>query len=109
MGVRIGTNPIAWSNDNMPEPGGTPLEICLEQTKKAGFVGIEKDEVYTVPGNACVDSESALKPVADAGYAGWLIVEAEQDPAKAYPLAYAEKGYTDLRAVAEKVGFDLTS
>ena len=72
-------------------------------------MGIEKDDVYTVPGNACVDSEPALKPVADAGCSGSLVIEAEQDPAKVHPLAYAEKGYTDLRAVTERVGFGLAS
>ena len=29
--IRIGANPIGWSNDDMPELGGkTPLETCLE-------------------------------------------------------------------------------
>jgi inosose dehydratase len=63
--------------------------------------------VYTVPGDGCVDFEAALRPVADAGYSGWLIVEAEQDPKKAHPLTYAKKGYATLRSVAEKVGFNL--
>src|SRR5919106_1458183 len=41
--VRIGTNPIAWNNDDMPELGGdTPLETCLAEAAEAGFVGIEK-------------------------------------------------------------------
>src|SRR4051812_13816013 len=42
MAVRIGTNPIAWSNDDMPELGGdTPLETCLREASEAGFTGIE--------------------------------------------------------------------
>lgn len=60
--------------------------------------------VYTVPGDGMVDFEAALRPVADAGYAGWIICEAEQDPAKAHPLTYARKGYAHLRATAEKLG-----
>ena len=48
-------------------------------------------------------------PLAEAGYAGWLIVEAEQDPAKAHPLTYAKKGYAHLRAAAEKVGFQVAA
>jgi inosose dehydratase/3D-(3,5/4)-trihydroxycyclohexane-1,2-dione acylhydrolase (decyclizing) len=31
------------------------------------------------------------------GYAGWVVVEAEQDPAKAHPLTYATLGYKNLR------------
>ena len=42
MSVRIGTNPIAWSNDDLPALGGdTSLETCLAEAREAGFVGIE--------------------------------------------------------------------
>lgn len=61
--------------------------------------------VFTVPGDGGVDFVPALRPVAEAGYAGWLIVEAEQDPAKAHPLTYARKGCGALRAAAEAAGF----
>jgi len=64
--------------------------------------------VFTVPGDGCVDFVPALRPVAEAGYAGWLIVEAEQDPAKAHPLTYARKGYAALRAAAETAGLIVT-
>ena len=37
MAVRIGANPIGWSNDDMRElGGGTPLEVCLAEAKEAG-------------------------------------------------------------------------
>jgi inosose dehydratase len=64
--------------------------------------------VYTVPGDGCVDFAAALRPIAAAGYDGWLIVEAEQDPAKAHPLTYARAGYSHLRSVADAVGFAMT-
>ncbi len=42
MPIRFGTNPIGWSNDDMPELGGdTPLEVCLAEAKQAGFEGME--------------------------------------------------------------------
>jgi inosose dehydratase len=42
MKVRIGINPITWSNDDAPELGGDiPLEVCLSETKQAGYAGIE--------------------------------------------------------------------
>ncbi|MGH7154582.1 MAG: myo-inosose-2 dehydratase, partial [Acetobacteraceae bacterium] len=42
MAVRIGINPITWSNDDMPELGGDiPLETCLAETKQAGYAGTE--------------------------------------------------------------------
>ena len=43
MAIRLGINPIGWSNDDMPELGGeTPLETCLAETREAGYAGIEK-------------------------------------------------------------------
>jgi inosose dehydratase/3D-(3,5/4)-trihydroxycyclohexane-1,2-dione acylhydrolase (decyclizing) len=42
MTIRLGTNPIGWSNDDLRELGGdTPLETCLAEARQAGFVGIE--------------------------------------------------------------------
>ncbi len=42
VSVRLGTNPIAWSNDDLRELGGaTPLETCLREAHEAGFEGIE--------------------------------------------------------------------
>jgi inosose dehydratase len=85
-------------------------DVRADILKRAGeerwsFLDSVVNGVYTVPGDGCVDFVSALRPIADAGYQGWLIVEAEQDPAKAHPLTYARKGYAHLRRVAEEVGF----
>ena len=42
MTIQIGINPITWTNDDMPELGGdTPLEVCLSETKQAGYAGTE--------------------------------------------------------------------
>src|SRR3981081_3557565 len=42
MTLRIGINPITWSNDDMPELGGaTPLETCLAEARQAGYAGVE--------------------------------------------------------------------
>lgn len=61
--------------------------------------------VYTVPGDGCVDYAAVLRAVKAAGYAGeWLVIEAEQDPAKANPLQYAIKGYRYLAALAAETG-----
>ena len=40
--IRIGTNPIGWSNDDLLELGGaTPLATCLSEAREAGYAGIE--------------------------------------------------------------------
>ena len=37
MTVRLGTNPIGWSNDDLRELGGeTPLETCLAEARRPG-------------------------------------------------------------------------
>lgn len=58
--------------------------------------------VFTVPGDGCIDFPPILQTLADAGYAGWFSVEAEQDARKANPLEYAMKARAYLREV---VGF----
>ncbi len=44
---------------------------------------------FSIPGDGCVDFPGVFKALDAAGYQGWLIVEAEQDPAKANPFEYA--------------------
>lgn len=63
--------------------------------------------IFTVPGDGAVDWVRLLTPLADRGYEGWLVVEAEQDPAKAEPLAYATLGFRSLRAAAIEAGFEV--
>ena len=42
MALRLGINPLTWTNDDMPELGGeTPLEVCLAEAREAGYEGIE--------------------------------------------------------------------
>jgi inosose dehydratase len=55
--------------------------------------------VFTVPGDGAIDFIPILQTLADSGYEGWLMVEAEQDPAKALPLEYALKARAYLREI----------
>ena len=42
MKARLGIAPIAWTNDDLPELGwDTPLEVCLAESREAGFSGTE--------------------------------------------------------------------
>jgi inosose dehydratase len=69
------------------------------------FMGAVLEGIFTVPGDGMIDYGKLLAPLAARGYDGWLVVEAEQDPAKAPPLEYATKGYRGLLAMAEAAGF----
>lgn len=61
------------------------------------FLQAVRNGAFTVPGDGDVDFDPIFKVLDDAGYQGWLLVEAEQDPAKANPLEYAIKGRTYIR------------
>ena len=65
------------------------------------------DGAFTVPGDGCIDYKPFLKILKEKKYAGWLVVEAEQDPAKANPLEYAKIGYNYLYKTAKECGFDI--
>jgi myo-inosose-2 dehydratase len=60
--------------------------------------------MFTVPGDGLVDFAPVLVQLGQVGYDGWLVVEAEQDPARANPLDYARQGYEFLTAVAARAG-----
>jgi inosose dehydratase len=70
----------------------------------ASFLDAVLDGVFTVPGDGCIDFSDALAGLAAADYNGWLVVEAEQNPEEAPPLAYARLGFAQLSAVAARVG-----
>ncbi len=61
-----------------------------------------KSGVFTVPGDpeGGVDFDAVFAELARLGYAGWLVVEAEQDPAVAEPSEYARRGREHVRAAA---------
>jgi len=48
-----------------------------------------REGAFTVPGDGCVDFDAIFAILSEAGYEGWMLVEAEQDPAKANPFEYA--------------------
>lgn len=79
----------------------------LEQTLKANksFLDAVVDGVFTVPGDGAIDYGPILGHLAGQGYSGWLVVEAEQDPAKAHPLTYATMGFRNLSKLARDAGF----
>ena len=72
------------------------------------FLQAIMEGVFTVPGDGCIAFAPLLRRLHEAGYAGWLVVEAEQDPRKAHPLTYARMGYRSLRAMVVEAGFEVT-
>ena len=57
---------------------------------------------FTVPGDGCINYEPLFEVLKKNSYSGWLVVEAEQDPAKANPFEYAKIGYKYLTETLSK-------
>lgn len=75
----------------------------LERVHKEdmSFLAAVRAGAFTVPGDGSIDFEPIFKVLEEAGYEGWMLVEAEQDPAIANPFEYALKGRKYIR---EKTG-----
>lgn len=73
----------------------------LKQVHKENwsFLKAVESGVFTVPGDddGCVDFNSLFKILEASSYEGWIVVEAEQNPAKANPFQYALKARNFLR------------
>ncbi len=105
MTIRIGVNPIGWSNDDLLEIGGDiPLETCLAEAGEAGFEGMEK-------GNKLPNEGAALKAkLAEFGLVfvgGWYSTQLlrrsareEFDNAKAH-IAMTKGAGADVMIAAE--------
>lgn len=81
----------------------------LERARREdmSFMGAVVEGIFTVPGDGRIDYATILRVLADHRYEGWLVVEAEQDPAKAHPLTYARMGFGNLARLALQAGFTL--
>ena len=73
-----------------------PAVLAEARRRDESFLDAVVAGVFTVPGDGCVDYRALLEILRGAGYAGWLVVEAEQDPQKAHPLTYARMGFAHL-------------
>lgn len=65
--------------------------------KKMSFLDAVRANVFTVPGDGSIDFTPIFCILEENDYEGWLLVEAEQDPAVANPLEYALKARKYIR------------
>lgn len=70
----------------------------VKKHHKSFLTGV-KEGVFTVPGDGMVDYRPLWQVIKESGYEGWMMVEAEQDPAIANPFIYAKKARTYLHQV----------
>ena len=62
---------------------------------------------FTVPGDGCIDFQAVTDKLKAMNYAGWIVVEAEQDPAKAPPYEYSKLGYEHIVKVCKSAGLTI--
>lgn len=86
------------------------LEAML--AKDASFFTAVTSGVFTAPGDVestagreVVDFSLLVERLLDAGYTGWLVMEAAQDPSHADPFHYAQQGYETLHSLLTKGEF----
>lgn len=75
----------------------------VEKVKKENLSFLEgvRQGTFTIPGDGCIDFEPVFRVLEENGYEGYMVVEAEQDPAKANPLEYAIRA---RKYISEKTG-----
>ena len=57
---------------------------------------------FTVPGDGVVNFPAVVNVLSNANYQGWLVVEAEQDPAVAPSYQYAKMGFETMRKLVDQ-------
>jgi inosose dehydratase len=73
----------------------------LDRVRKedASFNAAVRAGMFTVPGDGDLDFSQIESFVQTSGYRGWVVVEAEQDPAKANPKLYAQSAYRFVKSL----------
>ncbi|RYH02102.1 myo-inosose-2 dehydratase [Salipiger sp. IMCC34102] len=72
----------------------------------ASFLDAVAGGAFTVPGDpeGCLDFQAVTDRLKAMDYDGWIVVEAEQDPAKAPPFEYSKMGYDHIRDLCDRAG-----
>ncbi|AVA15629.1 myo-inosose-2 dehydratase [Sphingopyxis granuli] len=58
--------------------------------------------MFTAPGDGDYDYAPFMRALADMHYSGWIVIEAEQDPAIANPREYSQLGLDTLKRLARE-------
>lgn len=61
------------------------------RAEQVDFVTCIRKGVFTVPGDGCIDFAPIFEELLAQGYAGWAMLEGEQDPAAHNPYEYAKQ------------------
>lgn len=74
-----------------------PEVVAKVRENRWSFLEGIRQGAFTIPGDGCVEFDPIFACLAESGYEGYMVVEAEQDPAKANPLEYAIRARKFIR------------
>ena len=100
-----GDDPLQVAREHAPRVGHVHLKdvrpevVERVRAEHLSFQDAIEAGVFTVPGDGAIDFAPILQTLAEADFEGWLVVEAEQDPAKAPPLQHARMARDYLRSL----------
>lgn len=79
------------------------------RAENGSFLDAVQAGAFTVPGDpeGCIDFQAVTDRLMAMGYDGWIVVEAEQDPAKAPPYDYAKIGYDRIVEICGRSGLEI--
>ena len=81
------------------------LDVMKEAREKdLPFLQAVLKGVFTVPGDGDLNWDEIFTALKDFDYEGWLVVEAEQDPAVAHPQTYANMAHDNLTSYVARAG-----
>src|SRR5215467_5770299 len=90
--VRIGINPISWSNDDLPALGGeTPLETALAEGAQIGYQGFELGNKFPKEGHALRAKLAEFGVVCVSGWYSGRLAEGTLDQEIAACVAHMSK------------------
>ena len=80
-----------------------PNVIRLARNGHWSFLQAVINGAFSVPGDGSIDFPGILAALYRHGYQGWLVVEAEQDPAVAPSYQYAKMGHDYLAKLVDEI------
>lgn len=80
--------------------------LNLVRQREGSFLDAVSAGAFTVPGDAggCIDFQAITNQLKAMDYNGWIVVEAEQDPAKAPPYDFSKLGYDQIHQLCARAG-----
>lgn len=75
--------------------------------KQESFLDAVVKGAFTVPGDGSLDFVAIIGRLANYGYEGWFVVEAEQDPRRNPPLVMARIGHQALMRIMAATGYEV--